>query len=237
MFDERDADVFEASLMLLAGTRRPHLGTGAARGRDVWAVVHAGAAASLRVEFETEEAQVRFTEVMRTVPEATCWTGRRVAGIRRRYETFIVDVGGADPSSVVGRLHGEWTHNVGLLLGDGPLDDMTLWTRAAAVWRSALLTGAPRVSPAGLRLRTRDRSAVRLLVRAARVLGVVCRVRTGQGVQIVHAERPGMISFLATVRPMSEPTACAVGKLAPVRPNRPMRPDRRVPTVPSEGST
>ncbi|GAA2373756.1 hypothetical protein [Dactylosporangium salmoneum] len=204
MFDEWDADRFEASLMLLAGTPRLHFRPGAVRGRDGWAAVHARADGSLRVEFEMEQAQSRFTDVMRSVPDATCWTGRRVAGIRRRYETFVVDVDGADPSSVVGRLRGEWTRTVGLLFGDGAADGMTLRTGAAAVWRSALLTGAPRVSRAGLRLRARDRSSVGLLLQAARVLGVACQARTGQGVHMVHAEGPGLITLLATVRPTSD---------------------------------
>ncbi|WP_432842754.1 hypothetical protein [Dactylosporangium sp. CA-092794] len=200
-----DADLFEASLMLLAGTTRLHYDANAGRGRDAWAVVGAGAGSRLQVEYETEPAAARFTDVMRAVPEATCRTGRRVAGIRRRYETFVVDVGGAEPSLVIGRLHGEWTRNVGLLLGEGAADEATLRNRAAAVWRSALLTAAPKVSGAGLRVRARHWSTVRLLVRAAQVLGVTCQARTAQGFQVVHVEGRGVITLLSTVRALPGP--------------------------------
>ncbi|MET7397018.1 hypothetical protein ABZS66_26390 [Dactylosporangium sp. NPDC005572] len=202
-----DADLFEASLMLLAGTPRlQHPGDG--RARDAWAVVGDCAGAGLRAEFETEPAAARFADLMRAVPDARCWIRRHVAGIRRRYETFIVDVDGAEPLRVVGRLHGEWTRGVGLLLDDGKADGTSsgtadgavLRTRAAAVWRCALLTASPRVSHTGLRLRSRDRSSVRLLVRAAQVLGVACRA----GSRVVQAEGRGIIVLLSTVRPVPD---------------------------------
>ncbi|MFG2044662.1 hypothetical protein [Dactylosporangium sp. NPDC048998] len=219
MPDDRDADLFEASLMLLAGTTRLHYDANAGRGKDAWAVVGASADSRLQVEFETEPAAARFTDVMRAVPEATCRTGRRVAGIRRRYETFVVDVGGAEPSIVVGRLRGEWIRNAGLLLGNGAADEPALRTRAAAVWRSALLTAAPKVSAAGLRLCARDWSTVRLLVRAAQVLGVACQARTARGFQGVHVEGRGVITLLATVRSLPGPVGGPRARRASLQPS------------------
>ncbi|MET7424499.1 hypothetical protein [Dactylosporangium sp. NPDC005555] len=199
MADDRDGDLFEASLMLLAGsTGLQHAGAG--RGRDLWSTVAAGAGTQLWVEFETEPAAVRFADLMLAVPDVRCWMRRRVAGIRRRYETFVVDVDTASPSSTVGRLRGEWTQNVGLLLGGDAADELTLRTRAAAVWRSALLTAAPRVSSAGLRLRERDRASVRLLVRAAQILGVTCHARNARGFQVIHVEGRDVITLLSTIR-------------------------------------
>lgn len=202
---DADADLFEAGLLLLAGTPRlQRPGDGPAR--DAWSVVGDCAGNGLRAEFGTEPAAARFADVMWAVPDARCWVHRQVAGIRRRYETFVVDVDGAEPVVVVGRLYGEWTRNVALLHGDAAArEEAAQRTRAAAVWRSALLTAAPRVSQAGLRLRLRDRSAVRLLLRAAQVLGVACQARAGGGSQVVHAEGRGMIALLATVRPRNAP--------------------------------
>jgi hypothetical protein len=201
MPDDHDADLFEASLMLLAGVTTPrdmHRGAG----HDPWAVLDADP--RLRVEFETEPAAARFVDLMRAVPGATCWTRRRVTGIRRRYETFVVDIDGADPSTVVGHLRREWTRNARLLLGGGAVNDVALRAlraRAAVVWRSALLTAAPRVSSTGLRLRERNRSSVRLLLRAAQLLGVTCQVRPARGFQTIHVEGRGVITLLRTIRP------------------------------------
>jgi len=199
MSDDRDADLFEAGLLLLAGTRWLRHPDGG-RAPDAWAVVGEHAGTGLRAEFATEPAAARFADVMRAVPDARCWMRCRVAGIRRQYETFTVEVDSVEPLIVVGRLHGEWSRNVGLLLGDGAADEPALRMRAAAVWRSALLTAAPRVSPAGLRLRSRDRSLMRLLLRAAQVLGVPCQARTGQGTQTIHASGRGVSALLSTIR-------------------------------------
>ncbi|MEV0128453.1 hypothetical protein AB0H83_08300 [Dactylosporangium sp. NPDC050688] len=203
-----DADLFEASLMLLAGTTQLHHVPAGGRGRDAWSVVGACADGRLQAEFETEPAAARFTDVMHAAPEATCRTGRRVAGIRRRYETFVVDIGGAEPSTVIDRLHDAWTRNAGLLLDDRSADGAdraAARQRAAVVWRSALLTAAPKVSATGLRLRTRDRSSARLLVRSAQVLGVASKVRTASGFQCIHVEGRGVLTLLATVRAIPGP--------------------------------
>ena len=198
-----DASLFEASLMLLAGTTQLHFVPAGGRGPDAWTVVGACADGRLQAEFETELAAARFADVMRAAPEATCRTGRRVAGIRRRYETFVVEIGGAEPSTVVDRLRDAWTRNAGLLLDDRAADGAARTAarqRAAVVWRSALLTAAPKVSGTGLRLRTRDRSSARLLVRSAQVLGVASRVRAAPGFQCIHVEGRGVLTLLATVR-------------------------------------
>lgn len=193
MPEDRGADLFEASLMLLAGSTPAH------RVRDSWAAVGASAGFPLRAEFELRPAADRFAAVMASMPDARCWTRRRVAGIRRRYETFVVDVDAAEPSIVVGRLRAEWTHNVGLLLGGPDPADVALRLRAAAVWRSALLTAAPRVTSAGLRLRERDRTSVRLLLRAAQLLGVACKTRPASGSQLIQVQGPGVLTLLSTV--------------------------------------
>ncbi|WP_238014672.1 hypothetical protein KZZ52_15390 [Dactylosporangium sp. AC04546] len=197
MPDEGDVGLFEASLMLLAGVTTPR-DTNRRVEQDPWAAL--GTELRLTVEFETEPAATRFTDLMQAVPDASCWTRRRVTGIRRRYETFVVEVDGVEPSTVVGYLRDEWTCSAGLLLGSGPVKDAALRVRAAAVWRSALLTAAPRASSSGLRLRERHRSSVRLLVRAAQVLGVTCQVRPANGVQTICVTGRGVITLLSTIR-------------------------------------
>ncbi|MFB9179264.1 hypothetical protein ACFFX1_14085 [Dactylosporangium sucinum] len=202
MPDDRDADLFEASLMLLAGAATPR-GLDRRAGQDPWAALDTDV--RLMVEFDTEPAAARFTDVMHAVPDARCWTRRRLTGIRRRYETFVVDVDGAEPSTVVGCLRDEWTCTAGFLLGSDTVNDVALRARAAAVWRSALLTAAPRVSSAGLRLRERHRASVRLLLRAAQLLGVTCQVRPARGSQSIHVEGRGVITLLSTIRLASGP--------------------------------
>ncbi|MEV4133774.1 hypothetical protein AB0J72_16580 [Dactylosporangium sp. NPDC049742] len=203
MPDEDTADLFEASLLLLAGTAPLRHAT-AARRRTDWEVVAAAwDGAPLRVEFEAEYAAARFAEVIRAVPEVDCWTGRREAGIRRRYETFVVDVAAAEPGSVLARLQDEWTRAADLLLGDGAADETRLRTRAVAVWRCALLTGAPRHSRAGLRLRAPDGRSLRLLMRSAQVLGVTCEAHTGRGRQILSVGGRGAVTLRSTTRAAS----------------------------------
>ncbi|MFF5234342.1 hypothetical protein [Dactylosporangium sp. NPDC000521] len=203
MLDEHDADLFEASLLLLAGTAPLRHAT-AARRRTEWEVVAAAwAGPPLRVEFEAEYAAARFAEVMRAVPEADCWTGRLEAGIRRRFETFVVDVTAPEPSDVLGRLQDEWTRTAELLLGDGAADEARLRARAVAVWRSALLTAAPRHSRAGLRLRAPDGRSLRLLMRSAQVLGVACEAHTGRGRQILSVGGRGAVTLRSTTRAAS----------------------------------
>jgi hypothetical protein len=205
---DRDADLFEASLMLLAGLATPH---DAPRdgGADPWAAVGAGARTRLWVEFETAPAAARFADLMLALPDTRCWTRRRVSGIRRQYETFVVDVDAAEPSTVVRRLHVEWVRNVGLLFGSGgaAADAETLRARASAVWRTALLTASPKMSSAGLRLRQRNRSSVRLLLRAAQLLGVTCRASPVRGFPTIHVEGPDAITVLSTVLTTPVPKA------------------------------
>lgn len=197
---EDTADLFEASLLLLAGTAPLRHAT-AARRRTEWEVVAAAwDGAPLRVEFEDEYAAARFAEVMRAVPDADCWTGRREAGIRRRYETFVVDVAAAEPGDVLDLLQQEWTRTAELLLGDGAADETRLRTRAVAVWRCALLTAAPRHSAKGLRLRAADGRSLRLLMRSAQVLGVACEAHTGRGRQILSVGGRGAVMLRSTMR-------------------------------------
>jgi hypothetical protein len=201
--DEHDADAFEASLLLLAGTAPLRHAT-AARRRTEWEVIAAAwTGTPLRVEFESEYAAARFAAVMRAVPGAGCRTGRLEAGIRRRYETFVVDVTAAEPGDVLGRLQHEWTVAADLLLGDGAADETRLRTRAVAVWRCALLTAAPRHSPAGLRLRAPDGRSLRLLVRSAQVLGVTCEAHTGRDRRILSVGGRGAVTLRTTTRATS----------------------------------
>ncbi|GAA4263521.1 hypothetical protein [Dactylosporangium darangshiense] len=204
MSDDCGAELFEASLMLLAGTSVLYR---ASTGRtvDPWAVVDAHAVTQLRVEFEAESSATWFADVMQAMPDARCSIRRRVAGIRRQYETFVVHVDGAEPSTVVGRLHSAWIQNLELLLGNGASDERALRARAAAVWRVAMLTAAPRVSSTGLQLRARDRSSARLLLRAAQLLGVTGQARTSRGFQVVRVEGRGVITLLSTVRSVPGP--------------------------------
>ncbi|MGI5182359.1 hypothetical protein ACQEVZ_39380 [Dactylosporangium sp. CA-152071] len=209
MSDEDGADLFEASLLLVAGTAPPGHATAARRRTDWQLVAAAWEEAPLRAEFEAAYAAARFAEVMRAVPAVDCWTGRREAGIRRRYETFVVDVAAADPGDVLGRLEDEWTRGADLLLGDGAADETRLRTRAVAVWRCALLTAAPRHSTSGMRLRARDGRSLRLLARSAQVLGVPSEAHTGRGRQILSVGGRGAVKLrLAThVTPTTERSA------------------------------
>ncbi|MER7277827.1 hypothetical protein ABT369_25640 [Dactylosporangium sp. NPDC000244] len=193
-----DGELFEASLMLLAAAAVPHV---VQRGGppDPWDAFATGA--PLRVEFDSAAAAARFIDLMGSIPEAQCWMRRRVTGIRRRYETFVVDVEGAEPTSVVQRLREEWNRNAGFLFDGRGVAGSELRARAAAVWRSALLTAGPKVTASGLRVRERHRSSVRLLVRAAQVLGVTCRARPARGYQTIQVAGQGVITLLSTIRP------------------------------------